>query len=61
MSNMAIAHAELDAIDAIDAMDNFEVLKYVDSKTVCCHEMTMSQYRQKAIDLMIEEKTENVQ
>ena len=61
MSNMAIAHAEMDAIDAIDAMDNFEVLKYVDSKTVCCYEMTMSEYRQKAIDLMIEEKTEDVQ
>ena len=61
MSNMAIAHAELEAIEKVEAMDASEVLAYVDKRTVSCYEMTMDCYRQKAIDLMIEEATNDIQ
>ena len=45
---------EYEATKAVDKMDNVEVLIYVDKQMVSCREMSMRDYRIKAIELMME-------
>jgi len=45
---------EYEAVKAVDKMDNVEVLMYVDQQIVSTREMTMPEYRIKAIELMME-------
>ena len=45
---------EYEAVKAVDKMDNVEVLMYVDEHVVSTREMTMPEYRIKAIELMME-------
>ena len=54
MTSTALAYAEYEAIEAVNAMSNFDILLYVDARMVSTREMTMSEYRIKAIELMME-------
>ena len=54
MRNTAVVWAEYEAVKAVDKMDNVEVLVYVDKRVVCTREMTMPEYRIKAVQLMME-------
>ena len=45
---------EYAAAKAVDMMDNVEVLEFVDARVVSCFEMTMTEYRIKAIELILE-------
>jgi len=55
---METAWEEYSAMKEVESMDNVEVLMYVDSKTCACHELSMSQYRDKAIELKMKEGRE---
>ena len=46
---------EYEAVKAVDKMDNVEVLEYVDPRVVTTREMTMTEYRIKAVELLMEE------
>lgn len=45
---------EYEAVKAVDKMDNVEVLEFVDARVVSAREMTMPEYRIKAIELLME-------
>ena len=45
---------EYEAVKAVDKMNNLEVLLYVDQQVISTREMTMPEYRIKAIELMME-------
>ena len=53
------AWEEYAAVKEVEHMDNVEVLEYVDSKVCTCHELTMSEYRNKAIELKVKERKES--
>ena len=52
----AISWAEYAAVKEVEHMDNVEVLMYVDARTVCSREMDMKSYREKAVELKLEER-----
>ena len=54
MTSTALAYTEYEAIEAVDEMSNIQVLQYVDKRVVSTREMTMAEYRIKAIELMME-------
>ena len=54
--NTAIAWEEYAAVKEVEHMDNVEVLMYVDKRTVCSKEMDMKSYREKAVELKLEER-----
>ena len=56
MSIMETAWEEYAAQKEVDHMDNVEVLEYVDTKVYSCFELTMAEYRKKAIELKMQER-----
>ena len=59
MSVMETAWEEYAAAKEVEHMDNVEVLEYVDTRAYSCFELTMSEYREKAIELKMKERKES--
>jgi len=54
--NTAELYEEYEAVKRVEKMDNVEVMMFVDTRVISTREMTMKDYRIKAIDLIMEGK-----